>query len=54
MEFVSLAQQVQQLAQRYPEFTEVATQILPLIQKGMSRVAGNAQRQPERQAPPIA
>lgn len=52
-QFTELAKQVQQLAQQYPEFVESAAQILPLIQKGMVRIAGNAQRTPERQAPPV-
>jgi hypothetical protein len=54
MEFVKVAQAVQQLAQKYPEFTENAAEILPLLEKGMAKVAGNPQRTPERQAPPMA
>ena len=54
MEFVQAAQMIQSLAQKYPEFTESAAQILPLIQKGMASVAGNPSRTPDRQAPPTA
>ncbi len=52
-EFRTLAQQIQQLAQKYPEFVESATQILPLIQKGMVKIAGNQERTPEPKAPPV-
>jgi hypothetical protein len=52
-EFRGLAETIQGLAKKYPEFVDAATQILPLIQKGMVRVAGNPERTPERQAPPV-
>jgi hypothetical protein len=52
-DFRQLAQMVQVLAQKYPEFTEAATQIMPLIQSGMVKVAGNSSRTPDQQAPPI-
>jgi len=52
-EFRSLAETVQGLAKKYPEFVEAATQILPLISKGMSLAAGNPERVPEKQAPPV-
>jgi len=52
-EFRQLAAMVQTLAQKYPEFTEAATQIMPLVQKGMIAVAGNASRTPEPAAPPV-
>ena len=54
MKFVQLAQAVQQLAQEVPEGTEEASAILPLIQKWMTKAAGNPQRTPEQQAPPSA
>lgn len=51
--FRQLAQQVQQLAQDYPEFTESGATILREIQKGMVKVAGSPQRQQEPKAPPM-
>lgn len=53
-QFTALAEQVQQLAKQYPEFVESATKILPEIQKGMTKIAGNPARTPERQAPPTS
>lgn len=52
-QFRQLAAMVQQLASKFPEFTPSASQIIPLIQKGMVAVAGNAQRTPDRQSPPV-
>jgi hypothetical protein len=52
-EFRQLAMQIQQLAQKYPEIVDDAAQMLPLIQRAMSKVAGNPQRSPEKQAPPM-
>lgn len=51
-QFRQLALQTQTLGTRFPEFQEYATQILPLIQKGMTAVVGNSQRVPPAPAPP--
>lgn len=53
-EFRALAQQVQALAQKYPEAAEGSATILKSIQEMMVRVSGNAQRNPEKAAPPAA
>ena len=53
-EFIQIAQAIQALAKKYPEFTEDAAAILPMIEKGMAKVSGNPQRTPEKQAPPMA
>ncbi len=53
-EFTQLAQQIQALAKKYPEFVEGAAQILPMIEKSLTRIAGNPERTPDRQAPPVA
>jgi hypothetical protein len=52
--FRALGQQVKQLQDQFPEFSENAIAILREIQKGMTKVAGNPQRTQEKQAPPIA
>jgi hypothetical protein len=53
-EFTKVAQDIQLLAKKYPEFVESAAQILPLIEKGLTKIAANPQRTPDRQAPPVA
>ena len=53
-EFTQVAQQIQQLAKKYPEFVESAAQILPMIEKGLTKIAANQERTPDRQAPPVA
>ena len=53
-EFTQVAQQIQQLAKKYPEFVESAAQILPMIEKGLTKIAANGERTPEKQAPPVA
>ncbi len=52
-DFRELAQKVQQLQAKYPEFTEGSLAILKEIKKAMSQVSGNPQRTPEKQAPPL-
>ena len=48
----SIAQALAAYAQQHQEATEEITQIFPLLQKVMARVAGNPQRTPEKPAPP--
>lgn len=52
-EFKGVAQQVQMLAQKYPEASDVLQQILPLLLKGMTQVAGDPNRTPPTAAPPV-
>lgn len=52
-EWRSLAQQVQQMIQKYPEAGQVAAPMLQAIKQAMTLVASNPQRSPERQAPPV-
>lgn len=52
-EFKQVAMQIQMLAQKYPEFSDIASQILPMLVKGMSLVAGNPARSTPAAAPPI-
>lgn len=54
MDFVKVAQAIQQLGQQYPEAAEDLSQVLPLLQRAMAKVAGNPQRTAETQAPPLA
>lgn len=53
-DFRQLAQQVQQLGQKYKEAAEPAAQILKLIQQMMVQVSSSQQRQPQAQAPPMS
>jgi hypothetical protein len=48
----SIAQALAAYAQQHQEATEEITQIFPLLQRVMARVAGNGQRTPDKQAPP--
>jgi len=50
--FRALAQMVQTLAQKFPEGTQEASSILPLIQKWMARSVGDPNRVKSQQAPP--
>lgn len=52
-EFRQVAMQIQMLAQKYPEFSDTAAQILPMLVKGMTQVAGNPARTPATTAPPV-
>jgi hypothetical protein len=51
--FRQVAQQVQMLGQQYPETADIMSQILPMLVKAMSLVAGNPSRTPPTPAPPI-
>lgn len=51
-QFRALAQMVQMLAQKYPEATSLAADILPKIQQVMAKVVGNPGRVPDQKAPP--
>jgi hypothetical protein len=53
-EFRSLAEQVMALGKKYPEAAQGSAQILKIVQQMMTSVAGNAQRTPQREAPPMA
>ena len=53
-EFRSLAEQVMALGKKYPEAAQGSAQILKIVQQMMTQVAGNAQRTPEKQSPPMA
>jgi hypothetical protein len=48
----SIAQALAAYAQQHQEATEEITQIFPLLQKVMARVAGNPNRNQEKPAPP--
>ena len=48
-----MAMQIQMLAQKYPEFSDIAAQILPMLVKGMTAVSGNPARTPATTAPPV-
>jgi len=52
--FRPLADTVRQLGQQFPEGQEEAVAIMKALQSWMAKVAGNAQRTPEAQAPPNA
>ena len=52
-EFRQVAMQIQMLAQKYPEASDICQQILPMLQKAMTQVAGNPARTPDTQAPPV-
>lgn len=52
-EFRQVAMQVQMLSTKYPESSDIMQQILPLLQKAMTTVAGNPARQQDPQAPPV-
>lgn len=52
-EFRPLAEQVQALSGKYPEGGEAAGAILKLLTQWMTKVAGNQQRVPDKQAPPV-
>jgi len=51
-EFRQLAQKIQELAGKYPEFTQAAAKMLPEIQKSMSQIVGNPNRVQDKAAPP--
>lgn len=53
-EFRSLAEQVMALGKKYPEAAQGSAQIMKIIQQMMTSVAGNAQRTPPKEAPPMA
>jgi hypothetical protein len=53
-EFRSLAEQVMALGKKYPEAAQGSAQIMKIVQQMMTSVAGNAQRTPQREAPPMA
>jgi len=53
-EFRSAAQILMALGQKYPEAAADMAQALKAIQGAMTKVSGNPQRVPERQAPPQA
>jgi hypothetical protein len=48
----SIAQALAAYAHEHQEATEEITQIFPLLQRVMARVAGNPSRTPEKPAPP--
>lgn len=49
-----IAQQIKTVGERVPEFAPAAAQAIKALQQGMTLVAGNPERTPERQAPPNA
>ena len=51
-EFRELAQKIQELAGKYPEFQTAAADFLPKLMKVMSQIAGNPQRVQSASAPP--
>jgi hypothetical protein len=52
-QFKQVAQQIQMLAQQYPEFSDLASQILPMLVKGLTLVSGNPARSTPAAAPPV-
>jgi flagellar biosynthesis/type III secretory pathway protein FliH len=53
-EFRALAEQVMAIGKKYPEAAQGSAQMLKIVQQMMTQVAGNAQRTPEKSAPPMA
>jgi len=53
-EFRSLAEAVMAIGKKYPEAAQGAAAIMKEIQKMQVQVAGNAQRTPQKEAPPMA
>lgn len=49
-----IAQVLQKLGQQVPEFAPAAASAIQALQKGLTVVAGNPERVPDRQAPPGA
>jgi len=52
-EFRALAESINGLAGKYPEFTQAAAKMLPEIQKALAAIIGNPNRTPEKQPPPV-
>jgi hypothetical protein len=53
-EFRELGEKIMALGKKYPEAAQGSAQMLKIVQQMMTSVAGNAQRTPEKQAPPMA
>lgn len=53
-DFRALGEQIMAIGKKFPETSKVAAQMLKMVQEMQTSVAGNPQRTPDKQAPPMA